>query len=360
VSGHHFRKEKKCLNCGADVPDKFCSHCGQANTEPKESFPDLVVDFLSDITHFDSKIFITLRDLIYNPGFLTREYNAGRRATYLNPIRLYVFISAVFFLTLFASKNENESNKNDEGEATNIFRQKFADSLRRASNDFRQSAADTVRKSVYKQIASLIDPPKSPADGESFGFAISSSGILVISLEEYKYHNMREYDSVQQKLPDSLQDRGFMRWLLRNNIRLKSEHENRSHLKLQIDMQHSLPKTMFVLLPLFALFVSWFYSRKKYFYGQHAIFAIHFHSFIFLLFLLISLLDKIISGEWSGLILWIIAFLWGFLYLTFALKKVYQQSLIVSGLKALAIGFIYSLAVIISIWTLVLITFLFI
>ncbi|HSZ87661.1 MAG TPA: hypothetical protein VK787_16625 [Puia sp.] len=177
---------------------------------------------------------------------------------------------------------------------------------------------------------------------------------------EYKYHNLLEYDSVQKKLPDSLKDQGFMRWLLRNNIRLKSEHENRSHVRISIDMQHSLPKIMFVLLPLFAFFVSCFYSRKKYFYAQHAIFTIHFHSFIFLLFLLVLLLDKIFPWEWSGLIICAVGLFVGFLYLTFALKKVYQQSLILSGVKALAISFIYSIVVIISIWLLVLITFLFV
>ncbi|HEX4372462.1 MAG TPA: DUF3667 domain-containing protein [Puia sp.] len=360
MSAHHYRKEKKCLNCGADVPDKFCSHCGQANTESKESFLHLVADFFSDITHYDSKVFITLRDLIFKPGFLTKEYNAGRRVTYLNPIRLYVFISAVFFLVLFASTKENEKNEKDDEQSTNIFRQKFADSLRTAANNLQQINFDTVRKNIYKEIASRIDPPKPPADLESFGFAFGSSGELIINMEEYKYHNIREYDSVQKKLPDSSRDKGFMRWLLRNNIRLKSEHENRSHVKISIDMQHSLPKIMFVLLPLFAFFVSWFYSWKKYFYAQHAIFTIHFHAFIFLLFLLILLLDKIFPWEWSGLILLGMGFVFGFLYLTFALKKVYQQSLILSGVKALAISFIYSIAVIISIWLLVLITFLFV
>jgi hypothetical protein len=360
VSSHHYRKEKKCLNCGADVPDKFCSHCGQANTEPKESFLHLVADFFSDITHYDSKVFVTLKDLIFKPGFLTKEYNGGKRVTYLNPIRLYVFISAVFFLVLFASTKKNEKNEKDDEQSTNIFRQKFADSLRNAANSFQQINADTIRKNIYKEIASRIDPPKPPGDLESIGLFFSSSGEVIIDMEESKYNNILDYDSVQKKLPDSLKDTGFMRWLLRNNVRLKSEHDNRSHLKIIVDMQHSIPKIMFVLLPLFAFFVSWFYSWKKYFYAQHATFTIHFHAFIFLLFLLILLLDKIFPWEWSGLILLGIGFVWGFLYLTFALKKVYRQSLILSGVKALAISFIYSVAVIISICVLVLITFLFV
>ncbi|HSZ87660.1 MAG TPA: DUF3667 domain-containing protein [Puia sp.] len=93
------------------MPDKFCSHCGQANTEPKESFFHLVADFFSDITHYDSKVFVTLKDLIFKPGFLTKEYNAGRRVTYLNPVRLYVFISAVFFSSFLQAKKKMKKMK---------------------------------------------------------------------------------------------------------------------------------------------------------------------------------------------------------------------------------------------------------
>src|ERR1700743_593598 len=93
VSGHHLRHEKNCLNCGFRVEERFCSRCGQENVEPKESWVHLVGHFLADITHFDSKIFITIKDLVWRPGFLTREYAEGRRVRYLNPIRMYIFIS---------------------------------------------------------------------------------------------------------------------------------------------------------------------------------------------------------------------------------------------------------------------------
>src|ERR1700761_4916430 len=98
----HLRKEKTCLNCGAVVQDKFCSHCGQLNAEPKESFGHLIGHFLEDVTHYDSQLFTTIRDLLFRPGFLTKEYVAGKRVSYLNPIRMYIFISAVFFLVLFS------------------------------------------------------------------------------------------------------------------------------------------------------------------------------------------------------------------------------------------------------------------
>src|SRR5476651_1345786 len=96
----NLRHDKTCLNCGTEVQERFCTHCGQENTEPKESFGHLLRHFFADVTHYDSQFFTTLKYLIFRPGFLTVQYNAGKRLSYLNPIRMYIFISAVFFLVL--------------------------------------------------------------------------------------------------------------------------------------------------------------------------------------------------------------------------------------------------------------------
>ena len=96
------RKEKDCLNCGTAVYGRYCHVCGQENAEPKETFFGMVAHFFYDITHFDGKFFTTLKDLLFYPGFLSAEYMKGRRMSYLNPIRMYVFTSAIFFLIFFS------------------------------------------------------------------------------------------------------------------------------------------------------------------------------------------------------------------------------------------------------------------
>ena len=50
------------------------------------------------ISHTDSRLWRTLAALLLRPGYLTREFLAGRRARYLPPVRLYLVISLVFFL----------------------------------------------------------------------------------------------------------------------------------------------------------------------------------------------------------------------------------------------------------------------
>ena len=105
------RKEKNCLNCGTTVHGKYCHVCGQENAEPKETFWGMVTHFFNDITHFDGKFFTTLKDLLFRPGFLSAEYVKGRRMSYLNPVRMYVFTSAIFFLIFFSISKHKESFK---------------------------------------------------------------------------------------------------------------------------------------------------------------------------------------------------------------------------------------------------------
>ena len=80
----------------------YCHICGQENVEPKESVWHLVTHYFNDITHFDGKFFSTLKLLLLRPGFLPAEYVRGRRASYLNPIRMYIFTSFLFFLIFFS------------------------------------------------------------------------------------------------------------------------------------------------------------------------------------------------------------------------------------------------------------------
>ena len=300
----------------------------------------MVRHFFEDITHFDGKFFTTLKDLIVKPGFLTREYVAGRRVAYLNPIRMYIFISAMFFIALFASREESAPQPEDYSHAVNVFRQQVADSLRSAK-------ADSMRRLINDAVASGLDTLKAAkAADQALGLRYSNSGVVQIDITENKYNTLREYDSVQRTLADTAKDQGMMHWILRNNVRQKEKHGGRSKLHIEVDVHHDIPKIMFLILPLFALYVGWFYSRKKYYYVNHAIFSVHFHCFLFLLLLLLLLLDKVIPGDWTELILIAAVFpICAFVYLVAALHGMYGQSFWLSLGKGLAISLLYVITV---------------
>jgi hypothetical protein len=361
LSRKHIRQDKTCLNCGAIAQERYCTRCGQENVEPRETVGHLIGHFFADITHFDSKFFTTLKDLVFRPGFLTREYISGKRTRYLNPIRMYVFISALFFLAMYAEMKEKTPRLSSTG-AANLYRQHFADSLRGSVREGRmegqdssrngggnRSTADSVRGVVIDEIASRLDTAEGLAPNEESFYMGFDGATVAVDLAENKYKTLREYDSVQRALPDTAKDAGIMRWFLRNNVRLKEKTGGRSRVHIEGDVRHTIPKLMFVLLPLFALYIGWFHSRKKYYYVQHAIFSIHFHSFVFLLLLVSILLTKLFAGGLpggfgvAGLAMILVC-----TYLVVALRNAYQQAIGWALLKAIAVSLIYLLTIILA------------
>src|SRR5215469_6728606 len=88
----------RCDNCGAAVTGRYCAACGQRLEPPLHTLWHFIAVTTEDLTHTDSRLWRTLGALLCRPGYLTREFLAGRRARYLPPVRLYLVISVVFFL----------------------------------------------------------------------------------------------------------------------------------------------------------------------------------------------------------------------------------------------------------------------
>jgi len=89
-----------CPNCGAEFYTKYCPSCGQKRIDKHEfAVRHFFGHFLHEITHLDSnKILRTFTTLMARPGVMTQEYLAGRKGQYINPIRVYLTVSAVYFL----------------------------------------------------------------------------------------------------------------------------------------------------------------------------------------------------------------------------------------------------------------------
>lgn len=89
-----------CANCDAAFDGKYCSSCGQKRIDKHEfAVRHFFGHLVHEITHLDSnKILRTFADLIARPGLLTKEYLAGRKGRYINPIRVYLTVSALYFL----------------------------------------------------------------------------------------------------------------------------------------------------------------------------------------------------------------------------------------------------------------------
>jgi len=304
-----LRKETNCLNCGTDVPGRYCTNCGQENVAPHENFGHLVKEFAADLVHYDSKTLLTFKYLFTKPGFITKEYIAGKRVKFVNPIRLYIFSSFVFFFLYFALTAHN----NDESLDKNTKEQ-----------------VETARRKNKEHFASLPDSIKSGnlSTGDWF------RRLNAIDSKE-------QYDSLQETLPKEYRDNHIQRKMARyyfsaNRTAEGETQEEKNHAQEEL-FQHNYPKMMFVLLPLFALYLRWMYDKKKWFYADHAIFSVHIHVFFFLFFLACTALDTLFHTEifssWGILVI--------FVYLVIALRNTYGQSWGKSLLKGALVTLAY-------------------
>jgi hypothetical protein len=111
-----------------------------------------------------------------------------------------------------------------------------------------------------------------------------------------------------------------------------------------------LPQTLFLVMPLFAVLLKFFYLFKRRLYMEHLVVALHSHAFIFmsvLVILFISVLNAFASGiAWLQTVfafLTAAAWIWLFLYLLLMQKRVYRQGWFMTLVKYCVIGISYSI-----------------
>jgi len=320
VSHQPERREKNCLNCGATVVGRYCHICGQENIETRESFWSLTKHFVFDILHFDGKFWYTLKYLVARPGFVARQYCEGKRNSYLHPIRMYLFTSAIFFLIFFALKGNQLQFK--ESPLSKKDRVELMDTLNR---ELQKMPGDT---SILHQLALARDTTKdvflSQFDSaRGFSFSMGNSG---------QYQSISEYDSIQKALPKAERDGWINQMFTKRGLELKQKYRTNMRQGFNLmwtDFLHKVPYMLFLSLPFFALILKLLYKRRKnFYYSDHAIFTLYHYiaSFILLMFMLV--IGQLQS--WTGLsglgwFILLLFFVW-LGYLLFEMKLFYKQS----------------------------------
>ena len=311
------RNEKNCLNCNAEVQGRFCHNCGQENIEPKETVWHLISHFFQDITHFDGKFFSSLKYLVTKPGFLSTEYMVGRRASNINPIRMYVFTSAIFFLIFFSVfRIDTKSLVTTDMNGKTYLQIEAMDSL----------AFDAFTKNVNKEDGKPAIP-MSRIEFKKYFDSSADKGNFQFTPGHYK--SKAEYDSLLQS--GKKKHNWFERQLIYKNIEINEKfkgHRQEIFSTFSGILLHSLPQMLFILLPLFALILKLLYIRRKnYYYVNHGIFSIHFYIFSFIAMLVIFGLSKLNSSLHWGFITFIEVMLsFGiFFYLYKAMRNFYKQ-----------------------------------
>jgi hypothetical protein len=279
----------RCDNCGANVPGRYCANCGQRLEPPVHSLWHFLQVAAEDVTHADSRLWRTLWALLFKPGFLTRQFLDGRRASYLPPVRLYLVLSVAFFLYASLSRPQVlQLSTSDRG---------------------------------VPQAARVV--PLEEADRIPGGSARPGESVAERNARECRMIN---FAGTWQALNPTLQ---------KACLQVRSDHAR----SLVAAIRHNLPRTMFLFLPLLAALMMLFYWRPRHYYVEHLLLLLHNHAFVFVVLPVgwaLSALVPSVSG-WVDLAL--------FIYLTWymyrSMRAVYGQRPGLTLAKLGALSFLY-------------------
>ncbi len=334
MSTGKYRKESNCLNCGHHVDEHFCTHCGQENIEIKEDALHMITHAVADYFHFESKFFRTIKPLMLHPGTLSRLYVSGKRVVFIHPIRLYIFISIVFFLFMLGSSKSEKMKHEQETEAA---------TQKEAQAEVEQSIAKLKKELkdaqlTTKQMDSLISVTVVASKKEKTNlndFTINENWV------NKNDTTVSAYENRQNALPSKKRDNFLKHYVIRKNLELR-KYPNVGE-KIEEDIKHNAPKMMFILLPLFALLLKLVYIRSKRYYYEHLIYSFHIHSALFLSLLIVSAVSAFFDLFFSISVLlstlWMIYFIW---YIYRSLRTFYgsRRWVTVAKLAFLAFGYL--------------------
>ena len=88
-----------CSNCGAEMTGAYCASCGQKRfIDADRRLGHLLAQFVEAATDLDGRFWASVRALLLQPGRLSRDYIAGRRARWMSPIALFLLVNVVYFV----------------------------------------------------------------------------------------------------------------------------------------------------------------------------------------------------------------------------------------------------------------------
>jgi hypothetical protein len=336
------------------VTGRYCQHCGQENSEPGMTFWGLIQHFFYDITHFDGKYFDTLRLLFKRPGYLSKAFMAGKRASYVDPVRMYIFTSAFFFLLFYSFFFKLDESDMESGI---LSISEISDGLKMLDTtnnkyEFRNTFLilnnkDTLldltdRKALTRFRDSINQLLLHNKEADSLG-----RNTWKISLKRItEYSSKMEYDSLQHLLPAEKKDSWLSRLMVYRQITINEKYGGnlQKYIAGLLDrFLHSFPTLLFISLPLLALLLKLIYVRKKqYLFVYHGIYLFHLYIFTFLILIPFFLTYeveqyfhwKIWSVFRTALMIWLLAYLYK------SMRQFYEQSRSKTILKMMIFLFI--------------------
>lgn len=354
MSHNVIRKDKTCLNCRHVVQDRFCPNCGQENIDSRKSFHELFIHFFEDLTHYENAFWRTIKNLLFKPASLTKEYLSGKRLSYLAPVRLYIFISFITFFLMTSLPNTDDKLVNINKTTTTI---KLSSNAKKTKTEQVRTDELLETKTLQKQVEDSIPSPISRekhAKIKNFDDAF-----------DFGFKSQKELDSLQKFGPEEDRLDAVAYWFIKKSLEVKKNNTTEELVeKFKESFVQNFSKTLFIYMPLFAFFLWLFHGKKRWYYFDHGIFTLHYFSFLLLVVLITFLFSKFLSLFGSSTItngikdvIYYVAYLWMFYYFFPAHYGFYGETKWISFIKSITLFLINMIFIIIIITLFALYTF---
>jgi Protein of unknown function (DUF3667) len=321
------RQLTHCENCGAELIGHYCAQCGQAAVDYRRSFRYVIADVLDSFLNWDSKFFTTIALLIFKPWRLTNDFLAGKRVRYVNPFRLYLLASILFFIAVNYGARDlrfepGKLSPKDRAEIeADLKKEDLPPAAREKLQAWLREAPPSPASSPVTNVPSPAPSAPSPSPAPNTDKQLKKYG----KIDERRFV---VFDQAKSTTP-------FERWIEGRAKEKMGEHGTKMGLFIAT-LFSNLPYMMLCCIPLFAFVLKILYIRRHIFYIDHLIYALHIHTFAYTGIMLIVLatigLNRAVPGPIAG---WTIALLWiAFVMQIFlSIRYVYQQGWFISTLK---------------------------
>ncbi len=330
-----------CENCGAHLTGHYCGQCGQAAVDYRRSFRHVVADVLESFLNWDSKFFTTIALLVLKPWRLTNEFLAGKRVRYVNPLRLYLLASILFF---FAVNYGAKDLRLQPGKLSPKDRAELEADLKKGD----------LPPAAREQLEALLLESPSPSSSPQTTSPSPATNVPSPSPPAGTDNQRQEYGKIGERpfvvFDGTKSSSPFERWVEGRAKEKMGEHGTKMGLFIAT-LFSNLPYMMLCCIPLFAFVLKILYLRRHIFYIDHLIYALHIHTFAYTGIMLIVLatigLNRTAPGPIAG---WIIALLWiAFVVQIFlSIRRVYRQGWFISIFKFLFGGFVYLIVLVVA------------
>jgi hypothetical protein len=393
-----------CENCGAPLTGEFCAQCGQHAIDYRRSIFRVLLDAADSFLNWDTKFLHTMNQLLIHPWQLTNDFNAGRRARYVHPLRLYLIASIVFFLVaravnwdsdgpiqltaqdrteLVASLSKmiepNSPLTPEQRAQVELARVKLAEAQGALTADeraevkkaFKAYIKSEVRKSLSaeeraKMIAAMaripkipdsdthVTPPVVPLPPDLSALTSPTNQPSVPPLATVAPTPKSMHFSAG---PPGQKKSAFALWLEKQVKEKIGEDGARAKLFMET-LRSNIPAMMLCCIPLFAFILKILYIRKGRFYVEHLVYALHIHTFLYVAVIITALAvmgaNRTVPtlGGWiTGLMACAI-----FVQIFLSIRRVYKQGWLMTMVKFLFGGLVYCVILILAVAATALVT----